>query len=198
MAKHRVVTKWGFCDYAKYERRNKYITSRNFVAISWIFFPIARNLVVKLVSRKKFYLFIYQVHCMVVCTKFVISRFTRTLQSPVLHLDLPGHVWTTGACAAPGRLSIPKGAWIHLDHRVGRVLGFFSSRRNWDSPSPSPAGECAPPPPVLRGGAHSLARESQFRRGGIHCGTFSINVLCAPGQQEPIYAAPGHVYTTGA
>jgi hypothetical protein len=53
------------------------------------------------------------------------------------------------------------------------VLSFFSSRRNWDSPNPSPAGECAPP--VLEGGAHSLAREglgeSQFRRGDIHCGT---------------------------
>ena len=30
-------------------------------------------------------------------------------------------------------------------HRVGRVLSFFSSRRNWDSLNPSPAGECAPP-----------------------------------------------------
>ncbi len=29
-------------------------------------------------------------------------------------------------------------------HRVGRVLRYFSSRRNWDSPNPSPAGECAP------------------------------------------------------
>jgi hypothetical protein len=41
-------------------------------------------------------------------------------------------------------------------------------------PHPSPAGECAPPP-VLGGGAHSLAREglgeSQFRRGDIHCGS---------------------------
>jgi hypothetical protein len=34
-----------------------------------------------------------------------------------------------------------------LDHRVGRVLSFFSSRRNWGSPNPSPADECAPPPP---------------------------------------------------
>jgi hypothetical protein len=25
------------------------------------------------------------------------------------------------------------------EHRVGRVLSFFSSRRNWDSPTPSPA-----------------------------------------------------------
>jgi len=29
-------------------------------------------------------------------------------------------------------------------HRVGRVLSLFSSRRNWDSPNPSPAGECPP------------------------------------------------------
>jgi hypothetical protein len=34
----------------------------------------------------------------------------------------------------------------------------FSSRKNWDSPNPSP-GECAPPPLVPGGGAHSLARE---------------------------------------
>ncbi len=32
-------------------------------------------------------------------------------------------------------------------HRVGRELSLFSSRRNWDSPNPSPAGECAPLPP---------------------------------------------------
>jgi hypothetical protein len=53
-------------------------------------------------------------------------------------------------------------------HRVGRVLGFFSSRRNWDSPTPFAAGGCAPPLFGLGGRAHSLAREglgeSQFRR----------------------------------
>jgi len=43
-------------------------------------------------------------------------------------------------------------------HRVDRVLSFFSSRWNWDSPIPSPAGECALPL-VLGGGTHSLARE---------------------------------------
>ncbi len=69
----------------------------------------------------------------------------------------------------------------HLDHR--EVLSFISSRRNWDSPNPSAAGECAPPPPpVLGGGIHSLAREglgeSQCRRGDIHCGTLYIYVLC--------------------
>jgi hypothetical protein len=58
-------------------------------------------------------------------------------------------------------------------HRVGRVLSFFSSRRNWDSPNPSPAGESAHPPRFYgEVHAHSLAREglgeSQFRRGDIH------------------------------
>jgi hypothetical protein len=59
-------------------------------------------------------------------------------------------------------------------HRVDRVLSFFSSRRNWDSPTPSPAGSGRR--------AHSLAREglgeSQFRRGDIHFGTIYIYVLC--------------------
>jgi hypothetical protein len=65
-------------------------------------------------------------------------------------------------------------------HRVGRVISFFSSRRNWDSPNPSPAGECAPPlVPGER--AHSLAREglgeSQFRRVDILCGTLYMYVF---------------------
>ena len=46
-------------------------------------------------------------------------------------------------------------------HRVGSVLSFFYSRRNWDSPNPSPAGECAPPPPGS-GGRGTLAG----KRGG--------------------------------
>jgi hypothetical protein len=53
-------------------------------------------------------------------------------------------------------------------HRVGRVLGFFSSRRNWDSPTPLAAGGCGPPLFGPGGRANSLAREelgeSQFRR----------------------------------
>jgi hypothetical protein len=54
----------------------------------------------------------------------------------------------------------------------------FSSRRHWDSPNPSPTGECAPSPLVPGGGAHSLAREglgeSQFRRWDIYCGTYFV------------------------
>ncbi len=64
-----------------------------------------------------------------------------------------------------------------FQHRVDRVLSFFSSRRNWDSPNPSPAGECAPHP-LIQGGAHPLAGEglgeSQFQREDIHCGTLCI------------------------
>ncbi len=40
------------------------------------------------------------------------------------------------------------------EHRVS----FFSSRRNWDSPNPSPAGECAPRP-LGSGGRGTLAGE---------------------------------------
>ncbi len=38
------------------------------------------------------------------------------------------------------------------------MLSFFSSRRNWDAPTPSSVGECVPPPPVL-GEGHSRWRE---------------------------------------
>jgi hypothetical protein len=44
-------------------------------------------------------------------------------------------------------------------HRVGRVLSFFSSRRNWDSPTPLAAGECAPPPFGPGGREHSPAEK---------------------------------------
>jgi len=54
---------------------------------------------------------------------------------------------------------------LYAEHRVGRVLNFFSfsSRRNWDSPNPSPAGECTPPPWSIGGRAHSLARKGVGR-----------------------------------
>ncbi len=62
----------------------------------------------------------------------------------------------------------------------------FSSRRNWDSPNPTPHPQASvhlPPSLVPGGGAHSQAREGvgefQFRRGDIHCGTLYIYVLCA-------------------
>jgi hypothetical protein len=73
-----------------------------------------------------------------------------------------------------------RGIFVSFVHRVGRVLSFLSSRRNWDYPSLSPRASV---PPSLRfwgGGAHSLAREgvgeSQFRQGDIHCLWYSINI----------------------
>jgi hypothetical protein len=38
-----------------------------------------------------------------------------------------------------------------VSHRVGRVLGFFSSRRNWDSSTPNLQARVSPPPPRFRG-----------------------------------------------
>ncbi len=67
-------------------------------------------------------------------------------------------------------------------HRVGRVLSFFSSRRNWDSPTPHTQVSVSPPLLIPGRGTHSLAGEgageSQFRRGDMHCGTLYIHVLC--------------------
>ncbi len=65
-------------------------------------------------------------------------------------------------------------------HRVERVLSFFPCRRNWDSPTPLPADECAPP---FGSGGYTFAcgREGgvfQFQRGDRHCGTLGIFVLC--------------------
>jgi hypothetical protein len=67
-------------------------------------------------------------------------------------------------------------------HRLDRVLIFFSSRPNWESPTSSHADECVPPL-WFRRGAHSLAGEgvgvSQFGRGDRHCGTLRVYVLFA-------------------
>ncbi len=82
-------------------------------------------------------------------------------------------------------------------HRVGRVLSFFSSRRNWDSPNLSPAGECAPPLPWFWGEGHTRWRkrgwnlgESQFRLGDIHCGTLYIYVRTFWAEVIPLLATP--------
>jgi hypothetical protein len=56
----------------------------------------------------------------------------------------------------------------HRQNRVDRILGFFSSRPNWDLPTPSTPGECDPPPLFGSGGD-----------GGpnLDKGTYSIMVL---------------------
>jgi hypothetical protein len=64
---------------------------------------------------------------------------------------------------------------------------------------------CPPPPLVLGGGAHSLARkgvgESKFRRGNIHCGTLYIcTVLCGIflSRLKPYRLVPLHSAFLGA
>ncbi len=43
-------------------------------------------------------------------------------------------------------------------HRVGGVISFFSSRRNWDSPTPHPQAR-VPPPPRFWGEGHTRWQE---------------------------------------
>ncbi len=61
-------------------------------------------------------------------------------------------------------------------HRVGRVLSFFSSRRNWDSPPPLAAGECAPPT-LWSGGEGTLA--CGLRGGGVPIPTRGHTLWCS-------------------
>jgi hypothetical protein len=61
--------------------------------------------------------------------------------------------------------------WILHAHRVGRVLSFFLCRRNWDSPTPLAAGECAPPPRVW-GEGHTRRRERGW--DGRDEGTYTV------------------------
>ncbi len=59
-----------------------------------------------------------------------------------------------------------------MGHRVGRVLSFFSSRRIWDSPNPSPAASVQPPPPPpLGGGAH---QERSWESPNSDEGTYTV------------------------
>jgi hypothetical protein len=67
-----------------------------------------------------------------------------------------------------------------LVHRVDRVLSFLSSRQNsnWDSPTPSHAGQwqCAPPPFWFRREAHLLTGEGSGRADPILTDTVVLKV----------------------
>ncbi len=84
-----------------------------------------------------------------------------------------------------------------MQYSVGRVLSFFSSRRNWDS-QPLTRSRVCPPPPRFSGGRGTLlAREglgeSQFRRGDIHCGTIYIYmyfVVCRMKVSRRVWTCP--------
>jgi hypothetical protein len=83
-----------------------------------------------------------------------------------------GFVKTTFLCRAESRQSAQ----------------LFSSRRNWDSPNPSPAGECARS--AGSGGRGTLAGERGGGRvpiptkGHTLCGTLFIYVLCGVGSRD--------------
>ncbi len=72
-----------------------------------------------------------------------------------------------------------------LQHQGDNVSGaqsrqsakLFSSRRDWDSPNPSPAGECAPPPFWSRGKGHTRWRKRGWESPNSGEGTYTL-VLC--------------------
>jgi len=57
--------------------------------------------------------------------------------------------------------------------QVGRLLSFFSSHWNWDAPTPSPAGEPAPPP-FVRIEGHTRLREKEWGSPNSDAGTYSV------------------------
>jgi hypothetical protein len=85
-------------------------------------------------------------------------------------------VWSRRECAAGVRAQSRQSVKIFLPSSEFGLTQPLTRRR------------VCPPPPVLGGGAHSLEREglgeSQFRRGGIHCGSLYIYVLCGLGHTE--------------
>jgi hypothetical protein len=64
--------------------------------------------------------------------------------------------WCNRAEQCPGQSRQDALGW---DHRVDRVLSFFSNRPNWDYPTPSHAGKCAPPSLVSGGLTRLQERE---------------------------------------
>jgi hypothetical protein len=90
----------------------------------------------------------------VFCLIIIFARDQKRLISLSYHIQPPKE--RERSTTANERSPPPRP--IHPHHRVGKVLSFFSSRRNWDSPNPSTAGEwCAPPP--VSGGRGTLAGE---------------------------------------
>ncbi len=65
----------------------------------------------------------------------------------------PGDKCGVTGWPSPSHLWLPHHHPDRRTHRVGRVLSLFSSRRNWDSPNPLPAVECASP--LVLGGGHT-------------------------------------------
>jgi hypothetical protein len=61
-------------------------------------------------------------------------------------------------------------------HKVDRVLGFFSSRQNWDPPTPHPQASVSPRP-FGSGGTHSHAGDGVGGGGGPNSNEGTDTVL---------------------
>jgi hypothetical protein len=86
-------------------------------------------------------------------------------------LRIPGKLCVEGGCAAAPQSR--------------RSASFFSSCRNWDSPTTSPAGEYASPP--FRGEGHSRSREKEWEGPNSDKGTDTVvlNVFYVLCEQPP-------------
>jgi hypothetical protein len=109
----------------------------------------------------------------------------------------PPPQYRSGTGSSSGFLCRPcRSSKDYKEHRVGRGLSFFSSRRNLDFGLSQPLTRRRVGPPFGSGGkGHTRWRErgwesgSQFLRGDIHCGTlymYVCTVLC--GKEIPIYS----------
>ncbi len=98
---------------------------------------------------------------------------------------LPFSIANTAMCRMSAKPNLFCLLIFIYDHKIciKRVPQRMSPRRNWDSPNPSLASECVPPPVTKEGGAHSPAgeglEESQFRRleKSLALSTVSMTVL---------------------
>jgi hypothetical protein len=69
--------------------------------------------------------------------------------------------------------------------RVCRVLSFFSCRRNWDSPNPSLAGECAPPPRFW-GEGYTCWREGEGYSNTTHAVCYPTRLSSSLLSRQPV------------
>ncbi len=119
------------------------------------------------------------------------ALFLRFVYLFVLNRDIQCSIISLNWCI-PLREALRK-IYPHL-----RVLSLFSSRWNWDSSTPSPAGECAP----RSGGRGTLAcgrggGRSQFRRGdsALWCSVYlcTLCISCIV-QTHTVLHAPQRVF----
>jgi hypothetical protein len=82
------------------------------------------------------------------CVPISLSQAVYSSCAPGGYRDEDFHVKPPGQTV---RTTIPHIFTLRTGHRVDRVLSFLSSRPNWDSPTPSSAGECVSSPPLVPG-----------------------------------------------